>query len=198
MKAQNLTNKYDRYLPPSDLNQALTSMNKKFPGNTKVITLAVSPGKKELKMIEIGPETAKTKKSLPSVLVVGNMEGTVPVSSMASLYLADLILHTSEAADQLTWYILPCGNPDAYQHYFEKPLSMYPRNAKPRNDDMDDQNGEDGLNDLDGNGIITQMRVKDPLGTWVVVSGDPRILRDRKSTRLNSSHTDISRMPSSA
>ena len=37
---------------------------------------------------------------------------------------------------------------------------------------------------------------------WVRVStlnqADPRNLSDRKSTRLNSSHTDISRMPSSA
>ena len=29
-------------------------------------------------------------------------------------------------------------------------------------------------------------------------SSNSRIMRDRKSTRLNSSHTDISRMPSSA
>ena len=32
----------------------------------------------------------------------------------------------------------------------------------------------------------------------VVAFDGPIILRDRKSTRLNSSHTDISRMPSSA
>ena len=36
-----------------------------------------------------------------------------------------------------------------------------------------------------------------PLGTRVLHKIE-QIIRDRKSTRLNSSHTDISRMPSSA
>ena len=35
-------------------------------------------------------------------------------------------------------------------------------------------------------------------GTIPAAVGQPQILVDRKSTRLNSSHTDISRMPSSA
>ena len=40
-----------------------------------------------------------------------------------------------------------------------------------------------------------------PKGRNVVLDkkfGSPLITKDRKSTRLNSSHTDISRMPSSA
>jgi hypothetical protein len=48
---------------------------------------------------------------------------------------------------------------------------------KTRNDDLDDQEDEDGANDLDGNGFITQMRVKDPQGTWIPVPGDPGLLK---------------------
>ena len=36
------------------------------------------------------------------------------------------------------------------------------------------------------------------LGAKIIIGHDPVNIRDRKSTRLNSSHTDISRMPSSA
>ena len=35
-------------------------------------------------------------------------------------------------------------------------------------------------------------------GGYCPGNGEPRQIPDRKSTRLNSSHTDISRMPSSA
>ena len=34
--------------------------------------------------------------------------------------------------------------------------------------------------------------------TTTTIFGGPARIKDRKSTRLNSSHTDISRMPSSA
>ena len=37
-----------------------------------------------------------------------------------------------------------------------------------------------------------------PLETAVSEDGFNDVVKDRKSTRLNSSHTDISRMPSSA
>ena len=50
--------------------------------------------------------------------------------------------------------------------------------------------------------IVSQILrgMADSLATTVAVRGDElaRALRDRKSTRLNSSHTSVSRMPSSA
>ena len=36
------------------------------------------------------------------------------------------------------------------------------------------------------------------VGTGVANASNVQLIQDRKSTRLNSSHTDISRMPSSA
>ncbi len=175
--AQQLSGSYQDYLNPGDLNNALNDLHKKFPKQTKLIKLASSAGNSSLQMPEIGPEAGLEKKSLPAILVVANMEGTVPVSSMAAIYLADYILNSGQGPKDLTWYVLPCGNPDAYTHYFETPLRIDPRNKKAHNDDMDDLTDEDGFNDLDGNGVITQMRVKDPEGIWIPVSEDPRMLR---------------------
>ena len=45
------------------------------------------------------------------------------------------------------------------------------------NDDQDDQTNEDGYNDLDGNGLITMMRVKSPEGEWLPVTSDPRLMK---------------------
>jgi len=88
-----------------------------------------------------------------------------------------MILEKPEVRKDKTWYVLVCGNPDAAAAYFANPLQMDTRNSRPHNDDMDDSTDEDGTDDLDGNGIITSMRVKDPEGEWIALPGDPRLMK---------------------
>lgn len=168
---------FDSYHSPAELNKALQEFASANPTFTKLHKLAVSPGLHLVSLLEIGPETGKLKKSLPAVFVAANMEGTVPISSEAALYLIKMILEKPEARKDKTWYVLVCGNPDAAAAYFANPLQMDTRNSRPHNDDMDDSTDEDGSDDLDGNGIITSMRVKDPLGEWMPVLGEPRLMK---------------------
>jgi len=175
MAAAELT--FDRYHTPAAINTALKDFASANPTATKLHTIARSAGGRDILMLEIGPEVKNAKKTIPAALVVANMEGTVPLSSEAALYLIKLILAKPDIHKDLTWYILPCGNPDAAIGYFQKPLKMDPRNATPVNDDQDDQTDEDGLDDLDQNDIITAMRVKDPEGQWIPIPGEPRLMK---------------------
>jgi len=45
------------------------------------------------------------------------------------------------------------------------------------NEDNDGQVDEDGPEDLDGNGLITMMRVKSPEGRWLIDPEEPRLMR---------------------
>ena len=110
---------------------------------------------------------------MSEVLIVGDG----PAGLSAALFLAKMILDRPDARRDLTWYVLPCGNPDAAARYSAKPLLRDPRNATPHNDDMDDRTDEDGVDDLDGNGIITMMRVKDPEGEWMPIAVEPRLMK---------------------
>ena len=168
---------FDRYHKPEELAAAVQDLARTNPGFAKVHILAKSPGGRELALLEIGPETAKTAKSLPAVFIAANMEGTVPISGEAALYLAKLVCEKADMRSDRTWYILACGNPDAAAVYFGKPLRLDARNARPRNDDQDDQTDEDGTDDLDGDGVITQMRVKDPEGAWIPIPVEPRLMK---------------------
>lgn len=168
---------FDRYHTPAAINAALKDFARANPAVAKLHTLARSAGGRDVLLLEIGPEIKKTEKANPAVLVVANMEGTVPLSSEAALYLIKIILEKPDVHKDMTWYILPCGNPDAAVGYFRKPLKVDPRNATPFNDDQDDQTDEDGADDLDGNGVITAMRVKDPEGRWIPIPGDPRLMK---------------------
>jgi hypothetical protein len=168
---------FDRYHAPAELGAALQEYALANAAVAKVHKLAQSPGGRDVLVIEIGPEVGKAEKTLPAVFVGANFEGTVPLSGEAALYLVKQLIDKPDVRKNLTWYVLPCPNPDAAARYFGKPVIEDARNARPHNDDMDDAVDEDGPEDLDGNGIITMMRVKDPAGEWLPVPGEPRLMK---------------------
>jgi hypothetical protein len=174
---------FDRYHTPQEANAALAAINTANPARTALHRIAASRGGIDLVVLEIGPDAGKKVRQAPAVFVVANMEGVLPLTTEAALSLATRILADGAAARSLTWFILPNGNPDAATRYFRKPLVADERNAGAWNDDMDDQADEDGPDDLDGNGLITELRVKDPAGEWIPVDGEPRLMRKADTSK---------------
>jgi hypothetical protein len=163
----------EKYSDPAAVNRKIEQLRQENPSLVKVQKLAVTPGGREMLMIEIGREGS----SVPAVLVGANFSGINPLATEAALELASRLVADAALNTGLKWYIVPLGNPDAYSRFFAKPLWFDTGNGRPFNDDTDDRTDEDGYNDLDGNGIITQMRVKAPDGLWIPVEGDPRLMR---------------------
>ncbi|MCX6566233.1 MAG: M14 family metallopeptidase [Candidatus Aminicenantes bacterium] len=168
---------FDRYHTPAEFNAAFRDFARANAAFAKIHELAKSPGGREVVLLEIGPEVGKTEKKLPAVFIGANFEGSVPLAGEAALFLVTRLAEKLEVRKDLTWYVLGCPNPDAAFRYFAKPLRLDPGNDRPWNDDMDDAIDEDGPEDLDGNGLITTMRVKDPEGVWVPVPGQPRLMK---------------------
>ena len=56
------------------------------------------------------------------------MDGTVPLSGEAALYLAKSLCEKADLRADRTWYILACGNPDAAARYFAQ--APAPRRAQ--------------------------------------------------------------------
>jgi hypothetical protein len=174
---QNPAGSFDRYHSPQEANAALAAINKANPAQTALYTIATSPGGIDLVVLEVGPDVGRKVRKTSAIFVVANMEGVLPISTEAALSLADRLTSPAGPAKIVTWYILPNGNPDAAARYARKPLVADERNAGKWNDDMDDQADEDGPDDLDGNAVITEMRVKDPAGEWIPVESEPRLMR---------------------
>ncbi|NOX19205.1 MAG: hypothetical protein GXO87_13105 [Chlorobi bacterium] len=168
---------FAEYHAPKASVKALKNLSDENGSISKIIEIAESPKENKVVMIEIGPEVNEKQKSLPAILVAANMDGTVPISTEAALYLAQMILEKPEARENMTWYILPVGNPDAAERYFSSPLYKDARNGKAFNDDKDDQTDEDGFDDLNKDGFITQMRVKDPSGRWIPVNENSPLMK---------------------
>lgn len=114
---------------------------------------------------------------LPAVLVVANMNGLRPLSSEGAINMAKSVIDDPTKLEKRSYYIIPCGNPDAAGRYFDKVKSINPGNDLPTNNDLDDQADEDGYDDLNGDGYITQMRLKHPEGTMIIAENEPRLMR---------------------
>ncbi len=162
-----------RYSDLASVRQRAEQLRQSSPGLVKVHKLAVTPGGREMLMLEIGSKGS----AVPAILVGANMSGITPLATEAALSLASRVVADASLNSSLTWYIIPVGNPDAHERFFRRPLWSDPGNSRPFNEDLDDQTDEDGYNDLDGDGYITQMRVRSNDGIWIPAEDEPRLMR---------------------
>ncbi|UCF36356.1 MAG: hypothetical protein JSU96_16260 [Acidobacteriota bacterium] len=168
---------FDRYHSPEEVVAYLEGISQVHSGFTRLHRLSSSPGGREVAMLELGPEITAEDRSVPAVFVAANMEGTIPISTEAALQLIQEIIAKPEIRQDKTWYVLPSGNPDAAAAFFSQPLRVDSRNGRPHNDDLDDQTDEDGFEDLNDDGIISSMRVRDPEGEWIPIEGQDRLMK---------------------
>jgi hypothetical protein len=165
------------YHAPGQTAAVLKELAAAHSGIMKLSPLCKTYSGEELLLIEIGNEISANKKSKPAVMVIANPEGTTPLATEAALHLIRALVADPQKSKEITWYIIALGNPDGATRYFTKPLRVDGRNFRPWNEDMDEATDEDGPDDLNGDGLITQMRVRDPEGTMIPDEKDPRLMR---------------------
>lgn len=168
LRAQSESN-FDKYHTHKEVQQIL----KKIKGKSiELHTIAESPGGLPVNVIEIGSDLVDA----PAIFVGANFEGNVPLATEGALYLIQMLQDSSAYTENVKWYIMPQPNPDAAEGYFAEIKSALSVNKYEINDDADEAANEDGFEDLNGDGIITKMRVKDMQGTYVVSKHDARIM----------------------
>ena len=119
-----------------------------------------------------------------ALLVVGGTEAIqIAGSEMALRFAEQLALNygkvdsVTKLLQTTTIYVIPRVSPDATEAYFEKPVKERATNYRPTDDDHDGLVDEDDVEDLNGDGVITMMRVKDPRGEWMIHPEDSRLMR---------------------
>ena len=123
----------------------------------------------------------------PAMYIDGNIHANEVQGAEATLYVLDFLLsnyghltRVTDLLDRLTFYFVPVVNPDGRAAWFRGPSTPhFPRTVMVAvDDDRDGLADEDGFDDLDGDGVITQMRMRVPLGegTHRLDRDDPRLL----------------------
>jgi hypothetical protein len=105
----------------------------------------------------------------PQVLVHGGLGANDAAGTVACLDLAERLAagEGAEALRRVTFVLIPAPNPDALDAF----LRGAPRAGGGALDrDKDGARGEDGPDDLDGDGEVRLMRRRSPRGTWALAS----------------------------
>ncbi|MBU1071962.1 hypothetical protein KKG45_01810, partial [bacterium] len=141
-------------------------------------SLGRTAGGRELHLLEIAPPRSGDGPTAPAVLVVGDPLGATPLATEAALELARRLVDADGGrARGVAWYIVPSLDPDGAAGFFATPRRDDGVNGRPEDDDRDGASGEDGPDDLDGDGLIASMLLPDPAGAWLLDDKDPRLPR---------------------
>ena len=119
----------------------------------------------------------------PAIAVIGGVKGSHIYGSELALSFAEKLLANSssdeihELLSSTTFYVLPRINPDATEQYFADLKYERDVNSISTNDDRDDAFNEDPFEDLNGDDLITMIRVEDETGKWIKMPEDDRLMR---------------------
>ena len=164
--------------------QAVASAHKDF---ARAGSYGRSLSGKELGFVELGPVDDPQRSRLPALLIVAGLDGQHLVGTEMALDLLKRLADgygkdpaVTKLLDDHVVYVIPRANPDGAERFFD-PIGGARReirgNLSPVDDDRDGTADEDGPEDLNKDGVITQMRWKDPAGTWIEDKDEPRLLR---------------------
>ncbi len=164
------------------LSAMLTSLAQTHPSQALLVTVATSPGGRSIQALRVGAGgDAATR---PALLVVANAYGPHLVGSGIALATAERLLQsgssdsaTSRLLNSTTIWFIPRLNPDAAEGLLGPVKWERVGNGTAVDDDHDQQLDEDGPDDLDGNGVLTLMRVEDANGEWIADSAEAGLLR---------------------
>lgn len=167
---------YSNYQQQSERLQRLA---KDHGSLAKLRSLAQTDGGRSIWLLTIGAGKADEK---PALLVVGGVEGQAPLSTELAIGFAENLLKSSgsdsirKLLERTSFYVVPNLSPDAMEQYFASVRYERNGNAKATDDDRDGKNGEDGYEDLDGNGKISWMRISSETGEYMPHPEDPRVM----------------------
>ena len=172
----------------SSLADALRKLAADHGDACRLSTFGTSRQGRALWLLELGRGVDRDRRT--ALAVVAGIDGDFPVGSAVALRVAEGLLSAApdkpghKLLSEHTVYILPRVNPDAIESYFATPRVEQRLALRPTDDDRDGAIDEDGPEDLNGDGVITMMRVKlagrrigDLEATHVPDPEEPRLLK---------------------
>lgn len=176
---------WDRYYDNDEVTAVLQALHHAHPDRSEFRSLGKSEEGRDIWLLTVfdpatGPHDAK-----PGLYIDGAIHGNEIQATEVCLYLAWTLLERAddwaklgELLSRVSFYIVPTVNVDSRARFFEDPGGYnLGRSARvPYDDDGDGLEDEDDVNDLDGDGEILQMRIRDPHGTHRTDPDDPRVV----------------------
>ncbi len=167
------------YSNHAQISQRLKAVESANPTLAKLQSLTRTIGGKDIWAMEIG---AGDRANHPAIAVIGGVEGSHLLGQELAVGFIEKLLANAQKdsikdlLNTTTFYVFPSMSPDAAEQYFERIKFERSANANPTDDDRDGKVNEDPFEDLNNDGLITWVRVEDPIGKWKTHPADNRIM----------------------
>lgn len=147
-------------------------------------SLGASHEGREVWLVEIADAGGTPPNTRPGLLIVGNLEGDHLLGSSLALETVRHLIARAEEPEvaellrRQVVYVVPRLNPDGAERMFGAVASGTRMNARSYDDDNDGRIDEDPPEDLNGDGVITVMRVPSSSGQYLPRPDEPRLLKE--------------------
>ncbi len=166
---------WNRFYDHAGMGSILARLHKAFPELTRLYSLGKSVQGRDLWCLEVTGRNVGDPDRKPGMYIDGNIHGNEVQGGEVVAYTAWYLCHqygrlekVTDLLDRCIFYLVPTINPDGRDFWFHATYSAYSSRTglEPTDDDRDGLMDEDDFDDLNGDGIITQMRIKDPFGRY--------------------------------
>ena len=171
--ARRVNVEWNRFYDTEGLGRILANLHQAFPDLTRLYSIGKSVQGRELWCLEVTALKKGDPSRKPGMYIDGNIHGNEVQGSEVVAYTAWYLCHqygrvekVTELLDRCVFYLIPTINPDGRDEWLHHAHNSSTSRSGLKADD-DDQDGvadEDGYEDLNGDGAITMMRIRDPRG----------------------------------
>lgn len=156
---------WDRWLNHAEIGERMQLMQRTWPEFLSLSNLGDSYGGRELWMMTINNPSTGAADDKAAMWIEANIHGNEIQGAEVSLYTIwylmenyDRIPDIKRMVDERVFYIVPTINPDGRDYFMNGTGSGARTGHVPVDSDGDGLVDEDGPNDLNGNGVIEQIR----------------------------------------
>lgn len=174
--------KYDKYYLYSEIEEIIKGYAAEHPELVRLTSLTKTPQGRDLWLVEITDTSTGDFSEKPGYFVNANIHAGEVTGSMCAMFLLDTIMsnlddpYIRKILSRMTFYVVPRISPDGSDHYLTTPDML---RSAPRMYPYSELQPGVQPEDLDGDGVIRLMRVKDPLGAWKKSPLDSRMMTRR-------------------
>lgn len=178
----NLT--WDRWLDHDEIGERLKLMERTWPELLSLQSLGNSFGGREMWLMTINNPRTGNESDKAGMFIEANVHGNEVQGAEVTLYTIWYLMENYGRIDEITrmvdervFYILPMVNPDGRDYFLDEHGGGARTGHVPVDSDGDGLFDEDGPDDLNGNGVIEQIRKYVPgEGTHRISHDDPRLM----------------------
>ena len=188
------TYSYDHYYRYDEMTGILQRYAREYPDYCRLESIGETAEGRQQWLLSVTKLATGDFAEKPAYGVHGNIHAGEVTGTMCCMYFLDYLL-TNRETEEVDWllsrftvYCVPRITPDGAEYYLTTPQSLRSVNKYyPFDEEQSGMQPED----LDGDGVIRQMRVKNPDGAFKISEKDPRVMTRRRPDDVEGTFYDV-------